>query len=198
MNILRQLKRMCKICKNEYNNSNTVYICNCKKIVQVPLISDIKRVHISNCPNLISIFNINNIHDLYLERCNSIVTVPKINTMQILFINSCNNLKKIDFCDGISNITISNCKNFIDFKTSYRIDLPNKKLIRWLSNSYHNTEFKMICKIKTWYKNITNKYRLKLKNIHKILYQDVINELEYYPGLGIKYFEAQNEFYKHL
>ena len=189
---------MCKICKNEYNNSNTVYICNCKKIVKVPLIFDIKRVHISNCPNIVSIFNINNIHELYLERCNSIVTVPKINTMQVLFINNCHNLKKIDFNDDISDITVSNCTNFINYKTSRRTTAQNKKLIRWLSNSYFNIEFKMMCKIKTWYKNITNKYRLKIKNIHKELYQNVMNELEYYPGLGIKYYEAKSEFYKHM
>jgi len=35
------------------------------------------------------------------------------------------------------------------------------------------------------------------KQLHKEIYQDVINELEYCPGLGIKYFEAQYEFYKY-
>jgi hypothetical protein len=77
--------------------------------------------------------------------------------MQVLFINNCHNLKKIDFNDDISDITVSNCTNFINYKTSRRTTAQNKKLIRWLSNSYFNIEFKMMCKIKTWYKNITNK-----------------------------------------
>jgi len=33
---------------------------------------------------------------------------------------------------------------------------------------------------------------------HKKLYKDVINELEYYPEVGIKYFEAKNEFYSNV
>jgi len=36
------------------------------------------------------------------------------------------------------------------------------------------------------------------KKIHEKLYQDIIYELEYYPNIGIKYFEAKNDYDTYL
>jgi len=55
---------------------------------------------------------------------------------------------------------------------------------------------KHCCKCKIYYNYYDKHCRVCME--HKVLYQNVMNEIEYYPNFGIKYFEAKCEYNNYL
>jgi len=69
MNILRQLKRMCVICRNEYEGLLELYIENCPNITNISNIEGLECLTISNCNNIINISNIEGLEWLNITNC---------------------------------------------------------------------------------------------------------------------------------
>jgi hypothetical protein len=131
--------------------------------------------------------------------------------------NQCNNCKmnyeggEFHCCDCKQNFikmyTTENhcCKCKMNYRCIYIFHCCDCKQ-NFITRFYNGNH---CCKCKITYSNVVshccihNSTYLKNDNCdncfyHKELYQHVMNEIEYYPNLGIKYFEAKCEYDKYM
>jgi hypothetical protein len=165
---------MCKVCDNDYENLEDLYIDNCNNIKIIPNMNDKKNLYIINCPNIKKIPNIFNLRSLTIQDCPNIKEIPNILNLKYLTIHNCQSIKEIPNIQSLKELFILSCQNITK--------IPNIKNLQWLYilqcenfNSHVLGElirfddttinkFYKINQIKTWWK----KRSYYIKNIDKI------------------------------
>jgi len=157
------IKKMCKICNNEYEGLRELYIKNCQNIKTIPIIEGLFTIFLTDCFNITNIPNIEGLRDLIMDNCTMVTTIPIIKGLRVLSITNCQNIRDIPNIEGLRDIHIHNCYNIINFNPRFS----------YTNYFYTIKEFHNMNKIKKWYKRI--KFSKKLWMYAELVIIDEMN-----------------------